>query len=111
MGKLGLKPPSSTPEKKDIREYHPTSYAEQAQIGEVLIPGNKIHQVACGFHHTVCLTQSGDVYAWGKGKEGALGLKQWTNQLQPKKVCFFVISFLFFRCVSFWILWDFGVLG
>jgi alpha-tubulin suppressor-like RCC1 family protein len=33
--------------------------------------------VACGFAHTTCFTEDGDVYSWGNGKMGALGHKKW----------------------------------
>jgi len=46
----------------------------------------KIVQVACGFHHTLCLTSDGELFAWGGGKEGALGLGDWNNQSVPVKV-------------------------
>jgi alpha-tubulin suppressor-like RCC1 family protein len=34
---------------------------------------HRITQVACGEHHSLALT-GGDIYAWGKGFEGQLGL-------------------------------------
>ena len=37
------------------------------------IDGKKVKQVACGFQHTVCLTEDGDVYSWGLSRFGALG--------------------------------------
>ena len=27
-----------------------------------------VKQVACGFRHTVCLTDDGQVYTWGEGR-------------------------------------------
>ena len=33
--------------------------------------------VACGFQHTACVTDQGDVYTWGLGKSGALGHGDW----------------------------------
>lgn len=35
--------------------------------------------MACGKHHTVALSTQGDVYTWGHGKEGALGLGEVTE--------------------------------
>ena len=29
------------------------------------LQGIKVKQVACGDYHTLCLTQNGEVYAWG----------------------------------------------
>lgn len=34
----------------------------------------KIVSVACGIHHTLALSDIGDVYSWGRGFEGQLGL-------------------------------------
>lgn len=36
----------------------------------------RIAQVACGEHHSLVLTDKGDVYAWGRGFEGQLGLSK-----------------------------------
>ena len=36
-------------------------------------------QVACGGSHTIALSDVGDVYVWGWGKDGQLGLGQWTT--------------------------------
>lgn len=90
MGKLGLHTEKQDP--KNIREYHPTNYADKAMFGKVMGPleGKKVVQVACGFHHTICLTADGELYAWGKGKEGALGLGDWENRDIPTKVFFLV---------------------
>ena len=86
MGKLGL--PVKAQDPKNIREYHPTNYSDKATFGHVLGPieTKKIVQVACGFHHTLCLTSEGELYVWGGGKEGALGLGNWDNQASPSKV-------------------------
>lgn len=44
-----------------------------------------VHEVSCGHNHTVCLTESGDVYVWGKGESGQLGLgPHELNSSQPK---------------------------
>jgi alpha-tubulin suppressor-like RCC1 family protein len=96
MGKLGL--PEKRQDPKNIRDYHPTNYADKAMFGKVTGPlkEKKIVQVACGFHHTLCLTANGQLFAWGKGKEGALGVGDWENRTEPtlvkgvsniKKIC------------------------
>lgn len=33
----------------------------------------RVKHVACGYNHTVCVTEDGEVYTWGYGKNGALG--------------------------------------
>lgn len=43
-------------------------------------------QVSCGYQHTVCVTEDGDVYAWGMGRSGALGLADKRNRDTPTKV-------------------------
>ena len=39
----------------------------------------RIVQVACGEHHSLVVTDKGDVYAWGRGFEGQLGLSKSTQ--------------------------------
>jgi alpha-tubulin suppressor-like RCC1 family protein len=86
MGKLGL--PVIKQDPKNIREYHPTNYSDKAMFGRVegLLASKKIVQVACGFHHTICLTADGELFAWGGGKEGSLGLGNWESSASPAKV-------------------------
>ena len=46
--------------------------AAPRQIGKL---GNKrIVTVACGMYHSLALSEIGDVYSWGRGFEGQLGL-------------------------------------
>jgi alpha-tubulin suppressor-like RCC1 family protein len=35
----------------------------------------KIVSVSCGFYHSLALSNIGDLYSWGRGFEGQLGLK------------------------------------
>ena len=86
MGKLGI--PVKKQDPKNIREYHPTNYSDKAMFGRVKGPieTKKIVQVACGLHHTLCLAEDGTLYAWGGGKEGALGLDDWNNRDAPVQV-------------------------
>jgi alpha-tubulin suppressor-like RCC1 family protein len=35
----------------------------------------KVEKVVCGYHHTLALTSGGDIYSWGRGFEGQLGLE------------------------------------
>lgn len=43
--------------------------------------------VACGSNHTVACTVTGEVYAWGEGRFGALGIVGAVNdQFSPMKV-------------------------
>eukprot|EP00854_Cymbomonas_tetramitiformis_P027196 gene27196-33478_t len=40
-------------------------------------------QVACGFYHTLCITASVEVYAWGQGSRGQLGLGDFSGKPSP----------------------------
>ncbi len=37
------------------------------------LQNDKISQFACGWRHTLALTQQGQVYSWGRGVSGQLG--------------------------------------
>ena len=45
-----------------------------------------VTEVACGSHHSVCLTKDGDIYAWGQNNCGQIGTGTTTNQSTPRKV-------------------------
>eukprot|EP00762_Andalucia_godoyi_P006478 ANDGO_02934.mRNA.1 Ultraviolet-B receptor UVR8 len=53
-------------------------------VGEKL--GKKFVQAACGEIHSLALTDSGQVYAWGGSSLGQLGLGDTGNQLSPRLV-------------------------
>ncbi len=53
---------------------HERSKPEIGFVGGDLA-GKKIISIGCGEHHTVAVTDEGDVYSWGKGRNGALGHK------------------------------------
>ena len=38
------------------------------------LSNKKIVSIACGMYHTLALSNIGDVYSWGRGFEGQLGL-------------------------------------
>ncbi|ETW05793.1 hypothetical protein H310_03477 [Aphanomyces invadans] len=48
----------------------------------------RVKDVACGLGHTVVLLVTGDVYAWGNGGNGRLGLGDTVDQSAPMKVSF-----------------------
>jgi alpha-tubulin suppressor-like RCC1 family protein len=48
--------------------------------------GIAVSQVSCGGQHAVVLTDTGDVYSWGKGSFGRLGHGTSESILQPKKI-------------------------
>jgi alpha-tubulin suppressor-like RCC1 family protein len=42
-----------------------------------------VSQVSCGNEHTLALTENGQVYSWGYGKQGALGNGRSDSQYEP----------------------------
>lgn len=47
---------------------------------------DRIIQVACGYYHTLCLTDTGKVFAWGSSKYGCLGKYMNTDQYYPVEI-------------------------
>ncbi|KAG1704250.1 hypothetical protein DVH05_006259 [Phytophthora capsici] len=45
-------------------------------------------QVGCGWHFVLCLTETGELVAWGKGSHGQLGLGGSENTSEPQVVPF-----------------------
>jgi len=50
------------------------------------LSGRKSVQVAAGVAHTVCLTQDGSMYSWGRGDDGRLGHGNEDRKLVPTRV-------------------------
>ena len=44
---------------------------------------SKIEDVSCGDNHTIAITSSGDVYSWGQGNNGTLGVGQVNYRQKP----------------------------
>ena len=42
--------------------------------------------VACGYTHTLAVTKTGDVWSWGSGSNGCLGLPDHNTRLVPTRV-------------------------
>ena len=40
--------------------------------------------VACGSHHSMCLTVDGDIFSWGQNNCGQIGSGTTTNQSTPR---------------------------
>ncbi|XP_072300864.1 RCC1 and BTB domain-containing protein 1-like isoform X2 [Eucyclogobius newberryi] len=59
-------------------------------ISPVLVSANiinkKVTKVACGSHHSMALTDSGEVYAWGYNNCGQVGSGSTANQPTPRRV-------------------------
>ena len=49
----------------------------------------KIVQVACGEGHTIALATDGEVFAWGAGDGGRLGLGDVRSRVSPQQLSFF----------------------
>jgi alpha-tubulin suppressor-like RCC1 family protein len=48
----------------------------ETQLDPVVLEGLKgknIIQVSCGDYHSMALSEQGDLYVWGRGREGQLG--------------------------------------
>uniref|UniRef100_L7LWK3 HECT-type E3 ubiquitin transferase n=1 Tax=Rhipicephalus pulchellus TaxID=72859 RepID=L7LWK3_RHIPC len=61
------------------------SSCERPRVIESL-RGKEVVDVACGGAHSACITASGELYTWGKGRYGRLGHGDSDDQLRPKKV-------------------------
>uniref|UniRef100_A0A667YXT2 Regulator of chromosome condensation (RCC1) and BTB (POZ) domain containing protein 1 n=1 Tax=Myripristis murdjan TaxID=586833 RepID=A0A667YXT2_9TELE len=59
-------------------------------VAPVLVSANllnkKVTEVACGSHHSMALTDSGEVYAWGYNNCGQVGSGSTANQPTPRRV-------------------------
>lgn len=68
--------------------YRPKNYADFNTMDYVYgdIANKKIVDIACGYQHTVAVTEEGEVYTWGLGKSGALGHGNYDQVDMPKKV-------------------------
>ncbi|CAH2991766.1 unnamed protein product [Chilo suppressalis] len=67
MGQLGLDP------KNDANSYNVPSIVRHLATKNVV-------QIACGFYHSVALTNNGDLYAWGANSYGQCGLGTMSNK-------------------------------
>ncbi|XP_014916266.1 RCC1 and BTB domain-containing protein 1-like [Poecilia latipinna] len=59
-------------------------------VAPVVVSANlinkKVMEVACGSHHSMALTDSGEVYAWGYNNCGQVGSGSTANQPTPRRV-------------------------
>ncbi|XP_042876756.1 E3 ubiquitin-protein ligase HERC2-like isoform X6 [Penaeus japonicus] len=61
-----------------------TSYDKPKLIES--LKSKRIRDIACGSSHSAAITSSGELYCWGLGEYGRLGLGDTTTQLKPKLV-------------------------
>ncbi|KAK8398901.1 hypothetical protein O3P69_004178 [Scylla paramamosain] len=50
------------------------------------LKSKRIRDIACGSSHSAAITSSGELYCWGLGEYGRLGLGDTSTQLKPKLV-------------------------
>ena len=74
--------------KEDRRDYSPTNIMNRAMIGYVNLGDEsaKVKQVSCGYEHTVCILENGDLLSWGNNKNGQLGHGNQDESPLPKKI-------------------------
>jgi alpha-tubulin suppressor-like RCC1 family protein len=53
---------------------------------EEVFGGSKVRTVACGHDHTLVVTEVGELWAWGRGSHGRLGLNDRGDSLVPRRV-------------------------
>jgi alpha-tubulin suppressor-like RCC1 family protein len=54
--------------------------------GDIFDTSGAVTQLVTGSDFTVALTESGDIYSWGSGFNGDLGIGSNTNQSTPQKI-------------------------
>jgi alpha-tubulin suppressor-like RCC1 family protein len=50
------------------------------------LPQKRINTIACGGNRTFVVVESGEVWSWGEGIDGALGQGKLQNAFAPAKV-------------------------
>jgi alpha-tubulin suppressor-like RCC1 family protein len=50
------------------------------------IPVRRINHIACGGNHSFLCSDEGQVFSWGEGKHGALGLGTLQDRFKPSKI-------------------------
>jgi len=58
-------------------------------VPSVIAMDQPVQEVACGLSHVLLLTRTGELYAFGRGDEGRLGLDSENSEFRPKKLCYF----------------------
>jgi alpha-tubulin suppressor-like RCC1 family protein len=53
---------------------------------EEVFGGSQVRTVACGHEHTLAVTEAGELWAWGLGAQGRLGLNDCRARLVPTRV-------------------------
>ena len=53
---------------------------------EEVFEGSQVRTIACGSEHTLAVTEAGELWAWGQGAQGRLGLNDGQDRLVPTRV-------------------------
>ena len=53
---------------------------------EKVFGGSKVRMAACGYFHTLVVTEAGELWACGQGAQGRLGLNDGQDRLVPTRV-------------------------
>jgi len=54
--------------------------------------GREVRSLACGYLHTLCTTNTGQLFSWGGNRHGQLGHGSSTSELLPRQVAMFESS-------------------
>ena len=61
---------------------HPVSVPSEIDI----LSNARVKTVSCGLNHTMAITKLGQVYTWGKGSKGQLGVGDFGDRWYPVRV-------------------------
>ena len=53
---------------------------------EEVFGGSQVRTIACGNEHTLAVTEAGELWVWGQGAQGRLGLNDGQDRLVPTRV-------------------------
>lgn len=87
-GRLGIGEPEDFPDRFAVgfdmnMEIH-YSVVESPQLVQALC--GKATKISCGYDHTLALCNSGDVWSWGRGLGGRLGLGDEEDRYTPTRI-------------------------
>ena len=60
-----------------------------------------VKMIVAGAEHTAAVTEDGDLYGWGWGRYGNLGLGERNDRLLPEKVSSVEVNYLIWPGLSF----------
>ena len=68
---------------KDGQLGHGDRNSQKSPVKVEMLSNKPISSISCGGWHSCALTPNGDVYAWGSGRCGQLGLGDWASHRVP----------------------------